>query len=1345
MQYLKIEVTFTEMTDIFMSTTEESDVDPTYIELLKRDDFTDEKQGPLIYMDNSSIQKVIFCLMNYFYNGKELIHMELFKRYMTFIFQYLYKKGTDTLMNDFFILLGQAISKQNEAAEEASSAVDVTRYSEFLSKVPEEYRELYSLINYKIVPKLSLDDIKYFAEKCDKENMCTESMVIFISSLKEIDYDDEFYISLFKAFFKKGKIGIYTMHSAVERIAERQNCQSLLQSIIRKMSTNDIIIFYQAFINSKAVGVAIEALLKELDYADFEKIISIVVILSSVYSSSQELLRKAFLPTKGLCNEKGLSLFVAISKEEKSIIEFADFLWNDLCYTDNFILELCIVIKSIPTIHSMLIAKLKEYDFTKSPKTMVTLLTYIKAYASDEYQSSIISFLFEIFKNTSDHDIRENALDCIVSGILENDIVHEPLLYLIMEKGNEIAGCRILYKTLHSQARYFIAKPHKPYNNISDLNIKYTLEYNDYSINVRNDCTIQEFIIEIAVKHKLSIKGLKCFFGKKPLSGNSLCINYPVIYICSEQNFKHASFIEGIFIDKIAKTHILETIHRIMTETGNYEALKFLNIMESVCCENPLEMLLAAKNSATREYYLQHFLTNIEVIDEAAISRIAEMKDQFTTRNEKFMFYQIVSKSSNFVINDNEFNEILGLSSRRVLRSCRRAIAKMSPEKLYSLYEILDSDYIDIAYEIIAEVNEKQATEAFFLSKFDSTSKNFVPFCKALSQLITKESSTIDKLFSKVADKFEKDPSIESKAGCALIFAKILQLDDVDIDEFIIFAFQAIEICFLSRFYPCFLTFISAVMEKTSIFNDQINDMIYKNIVISQKTRNSKSNSTGGLINNGATCYINAALRSLFMIKPFTNFILKSSFNEIWQQDLQIIFGLLLFSDIRMIATDDFCSSYIFNGEPIDITVQEDSAEFLQDLINKLPISARRLFTGTLENKFIKEGSTNVVNEDFTVLWIPVKENNQLETLMEEVCREEIIKDSKGSIIRKLTRISTLPKYLIVGLRRFSFDPFTGRRTKITSKININKHLTNPGNYTMVASINHIGTTDFGHFTVTAPKGDKWILYSDTETEEIEEFDQSLAYCIIYKKDDFAEEEYIAKENISKSSSTGIDKAIPLNYMRESYFTNEMFTLIKKLHYKTMLKYYYSNVIYSFDQELCDDLGECILEKAVDNCSIDDLVDMIINNFAESTFSLVSKTIVSSPMTDFIISVIIASQNGKMIKIASNYILSNNEILPITRLNEFCKILTALLENIDHEFWEEKMIDTIITKIFLMIAQFYIDTKSTCAPELADAIELIANYNEELLPTIKNFENVFSFLALNGKNTEACEKLISLI
>jgi ubiquitin C-terminal hydrolase len=211
-----------------------------------------------------------------------------------------------------------------------------------------------------------------------------------------------------------------------------------------------------------------------------------------------------------------------------------------------------------------------------------------------------------------------------------------------------------------------------------------------------------------------------------------------------------------------------------------------------------------------------------------------------------------------------------------------------------------------------------------------------------------------------------------------------------------------------------------------------------------------------GLVNQGATCYMNAFLQQLYHTKRFANGLLavdsrdtSDPENEQVLFELQVLFGYLRLSQKNYCDTISFCKTLKdYDGEPIKLGEQKDANEFAGMLFEKLEANRactdllKRCFGGQLVWQTISTESSyrSEREEPYYMLTAEVKDKASLEDSLELYVAGELltgdnkIEDSEsGKKVDALRRcaVRTLPEVLILHLKRFEFNLETMNRRKL--------------------------------------------------------------------------------------------------------------------------------------------------------------------------------------------------------------------------------------------------------------------------------------------------------------------------
>ncbi|XP_018335217.1 ubiquitin carboxyl-terminal hydrolase 7 isoform X2 [Agrilus planipennis] len=268
-----------------------------------------------------------------------------------------------------------------------------------------------------------------------------------------------------------------------------------------------------------------------------------------------------------------------------------------------------------------------------------------------------------------------------------------------------------------------------------------------------------------------------------------------------------------------------------------------------------------------------------------------------------------------------------------------------------------------------------------------------------------------------------------------------------------------------------------------------------------------------GLKNQGATCYMNSLLQTLY----FTNQLRKAVYKMPTESDdstksvalaLQRVFHELQFSD-KPVGTKKLTKS--FGWEALDSFMQHDVQEFLRVLLDKLESKMKgtcvegtvpKLFEGKMISyiRCKNVDYTSTRTETFYDIQLNIKGKKNIdESFKDYIAKETLDGDNKYDAgehglqdAEKGVIFSTFPPVLHLHLMRFQYDPVTDCSVKFNDrfefyeKISLDSYLqepdpNNPANYTLHAVLVHSGDNHGGHYVVFInPKGDgKWCKFDD--------------------------------------------------------------------------------------------------------------------------------------------------------------------------------------------------------------------------------------------------------------------------
>ena len=266
-----------------------------------------------------------------------------------------------------------------------------------------------------------------------------------------------------------------------------------------------------------------------------------------------------------------------------------------------------------------------------------------------------------------------------------------------------------------------------------------------------------------------------------------------------------------------------------------------------------------------------------------------------------------------------------------------------------------------------------------------------------------------------------------------------------------------------------------------------------------------------GIKNLGATCYMNSTIQQLFNIREFVRQILEPTVQsdptaKDWFFELQYDFAKLWLFPSNFINISNFVSCWRgYDSEPVDLHRQQDSAEFLQLLIDRLEEKVpgiSSIFTGKIEHRTVGVSVEYEKKnyETFVIFPLEVKNLTKLSDSFQSFlqpdrfeCKDEEL--GKFDALR-YHHIVEAPKILIIQLKRFNYNLMTRGREKINSfyqfslDLDLSQLMTGNDqqkvNYDLCGVVQHQGSVDSGHyFSDVLRESGKWLCLNDNKVTKI--------------------------------------------------------------------------------------------------------------------------------------------------------------------------------------------------------------------------------------------------------------------
>ncbi|KAK2907359.1 hypothetical protein Q8A67_006344 [Cirrhinus molitorella] len=281
-----------------------------------------------------------------------------------------------------------------------------------------------------------------------------------------------------------------------------------------------------------------------------------------------------------------------------------------------------------------------------------------------------------------------------------------------------------------------------------------------------------------------------------------------------------------------------------------------------------------------------------------------------------------------------------------------------------------------------------------------------------------------------------------------------------------------------------------------------------------------KQKSYSGLVNQGATCYLNAVLQTLFMTEEFRKAVdePKSKNNPV---------SLQLFKLFGKLQYENGCASTEGITKTLDIRnvcEQKDAAEYFQKILNMVGPEMSKVFRGIMKDSITCLNQTckaKSLEKENAFVFIPVPMQSQI-TVNVQNCINSHFKSTEMSGVycetcKSMTDIekAKFPPVLVLHLQRFSQDYRQMKYVKNNASAEIPfRLLLVDRKYDLYGIVNHRGTLTNGHYYAEIKSFDdqQWYQFNDSSVTMVildpmkyevpcdeKHFNSKLACLLLYK------------------------------------------------------------------------------------------------------------------------------------------------------------------------------------------------------------------------------------------------------
>jgi hypothetical protein len=243
-----------------------------------------------------------------------------------------------------------------------------------------------------------------------------------------------------------------------------------------------------------------------------------------------------------------------------------------------------------------------------------------------------------------------------------------------------------------------------------------------------------------------------------------------------------------------------------------------------------------------------------------------------------------------------------------------------------------------------------------------------------------------------------------------------------------------------------------------------------------------------GIQNLGNTCHFSSAIQCLLAVPLPTSYDGECGFTRLW-----VDFARRHRDGGDALDPEPLFREFQKHFPRINEFEENDLQEtvlLVVDILEKQFPVMREMFYGTKIQETVYPGGTNVHEDAFSALILPMEVGGDMGAMMEKSCAWSVLgdfTDTDGKIHNVATTRTMIKKFPEVAM--FTFD----RKGVVVARPGLT---TDQGAYQLVAAGAHVGTQGGGHYVSLVRDGERWHLCDDERVAQVT-FESRFEYSLL--------------------------------------------------------------------------------------------------------------------------------------------------------------------------------------------------------------------------------------------------------